>query len=517
MTDPTIRREAWGSRLGFLLAAAGSAIGLGNIWRFTYIMGANGGAAFIVVYLVCIVLVGTPVFLAELVIGRRAQRDPVGSFKALAPDSAWKLVGALGVLAGFLLLSFYSVIAGWVMLYALESPIGIISGLATPAESEAHFTAISGSALWSIGFHGLFMLLTMFIVSRGIKGGIERAAKLLMPILFLLIGILIVRGVLLPGSSEGIAFLLEPDLSKISPVVLLTAMGHAFFTLSVGMGAMITYGSYLSKDHDLPASSIQVAGMDTLVAVAAGFAIFPALFAFGMDPAEGPGLIFVTLPVVFHQIPGGALFASIFFFLFLMAALTSSISLLEVVCAYFIDERGWTRSKAVWLMGALIFAAGIPSALATGAWSGWSLATMLGSAPGEGILGSVGLFNMNLFDLIARVVSDYMLPLGGLFICLFVGWAWERREVEDEVRRGSPGFAFLGLWIKLLRWVGPLVIAQVLVLGILDEFPEQYFPAVVSLTTTLQTVFTWLDVLVAGVVVAAGIVEMVNGRRQVTG
>ncbi|MFQ5743470.1 MAG: sodium-dependent transporter [Acidobacteriota bacterium] len=503
-------REAWGSRAGFLLAAAGSAIGLGNIWRFPYIMGQNGGAAFILVYLICIALIGAPVFLAELALGRRTQRNPVGAFRALAPATSWPLVGALGVVAGALLLSFYSVIAGWVMAYMLESPLGIISGLATPEQAGDHFGALSGSSLWSIGFHALFLLLTMIIVARGIKGGIERASKIMMPILFVLLGVLIVRGLLLAGSSAGVSFMLRPDFSKITPTATLTAMGHAFFTLSVGMGAMITYGSYMSHDHDLPQSSVVVATMDTLVAVAAGFAIFPALFAFGMEPAQGPGLIFVTLPVVFHQIPGGAFFAFIFFTLFLMAALTSSISLLEVVAAYFIDELRWSRRRAVWLIGSGIFLVGIPSALATGAWSGWSVTTMLGGTAGAGILGHVGIFQLNWFDLISHIVSDYMLPIGGLFICLFVGWYWDRLEVEEEVRMGNPGFRLLGIWINLLRYVGPLVIAQVLALGIMAEFPSAYFPRIAAVVDQLHLWFTWLDLLVSVAVVGGGMWQVLR-------
>jgi NSS family neurotransmitter:Na+ symporter len=505
-------REQWGSKVGFLLAAAGSAIGLGNIWRFTYIMGENGGAAFILVYVACIALIGAPVFLAELVIGRRTQLNPVGAFEALKPGSAWKWVGGLGVLAGALLLSFYSVVAGWVMAYALQAPLGSISALASPEESGAHFGALSTNAVQSILFHALFMALTMVIVARGIKGGLERASKIMMPVLFVLLAILMLRGMLLPGAGAGIAFMLQPDFSALNPTVVLIAMGHAFFTLSVGMGAMITYGSYLSADNDLPASSIQVALMDTLVAIAAGFAIFPALFAFGMEPAEGPGLVFVTLPVVFHQIPGGALFASIFFWLFLMAALTSSISLLEVVAAYFIDQRGWSRAKAVMILGGGIFLLGVPSALAAGPWADASIAGLLGRADGEGALGSVRLFQLNWFDLISHIVSDYMLPIGGFFVCLFVGWFWDRRLVEAEVRTGSPGFRLVNLWINLLRYVGPLVIGQVLALGILAEFPADHFPRITGIVDTLHNWFIGLDILVALVVIAASLF-FGGGRR----
>jgi NSS family neurotransmitter:Na+ symporter len=305
--------------------------------------------------------------------------------------------------------------------------------------------------------------------------------------------------------------MLRPDFSRLDPTVVLMAMGHAFFTLSVGMGAMITYGSYLSQDNDMPKSSLQVAFMDTMVAIAAGFAIFPALFAFGMEPAEGPGLVFVTLPVVFHQMPGGALFASMFFALFLMAALTSSISLLEVVAAYFIDDLGWSRVTAVLLLGGGIFLLGIPSALATGPWADWSIAHMLGGAEGQGVLGHVRLFNLNWFDLISHIVSDYMLPVGGLFVCLFVGWFWDRATVEAEVNEGSAGFKAMNLWVNLLRWVGPVVIGEVLVMGILAEFPEQFFPRLAGTVNTLNTWFMWLDILVALTVI---VVSIAGARRQ---
>lgn len=509
MTD--VARGQWGSKAGFLLAAAGSAIGLGNIWRFTYIMGENGGAAFILVYVACIILIGAPVFLAELVIGRHTQLNPVGAFSALVPGSAWKYVGGMGVLAGALLLSFYSVVAGWVMAYALRAPLGAISGLASPEESGAYFGALSESTSQSLVFHAVFMIITMVIVLRGIKGGIERASKIMMPILFVLLAILVVRGMLLPGAGAGIDFMLRPDFSALSPTVVLIAMGHAFFTLSVGMGAMITYGSYLSEDNNLPKSSLQVAFMDTLIAIAAGFAIFPALFAFGMEPSEGPGLVFVTLPVVFHQMPGGVIFASMFFALFLMAALTSSISLLEVVAAYFIDDLGWSRAKAVGILGGGIFLMGVPAALAAGPWADWSIAGMLGSAEGQGILGSVHIFQLNWFDLISHIVSDYMLPVGGFFVCVFVGWIWDRATVEAEVSLGSPGFRAMNLWVNLLRWVGPLVIGEVLMLGILAEFPPQFFPRLAATVDMLHTWFIVINILVA---VSVIVISLAAGNER---
>lgn len=514
--DTGAGREEWGSRVGFLLAAAGSAIGLGNIWRFTYIMGQNGGAAFILVYLIWIVLIGAPVFLGELVIGRHTQLNPVGAFRALKPGTRWVLVGGMGVAAGGFLLSFYSVIGGWVLYYAVTSPVGIVSSFATPEQAGAAYDAVASDPWWAIGCHLLFMLPTIFIVSRGVRGGIEAASKVMMPVLIGLIGLLIVRGVTLPGAWAGIEFLIRPDFSRLTPGVMLEAMGHAFFTLSVGMGAMITYGSYLSHEHDLPRSTLQIAAMDTLVAVAAGFAIFPALFAFNMEPAQGEALIFNTLPVVFSQIPAGALFATVFFALLFIAALTSSISLLEVVSSYAMDEWRLTRAQAAWGLGIAAFGLGIPSALSPGVMADWSIASMLGATPGEGLLGTVAILQMNWFGLISTTVSNYMLPLGGLATCLFVGWVWDQRVVDEEVHLGSPRFLLAGLWIKLLRYVGPLAVLQVLFLGALAEFPAQYYPGIAAFADRLNSWFLWIDVLAAAVVVVAGIRDAMRLKAVAT-
>ncbi len=493
-------RESWGSKAGFLLAAAGSAVGLGNIWRFTYIMGENGGGAFIAVYLLCIAAIGVPVFLAELAIGRHTKRNPVGAFEALRPGTFWKHVGALGVVAGFMILSFYSVVGGWVIYYLAQSVLGNVSALSSPEAAGVYFNGLTTSGGAGTMLHALFMLVTIAIVARGIRGGIEKVSKVLMPLLLAILVILIVRGLLLPGAGEGVRFLLWPDLTKLSPSVLLTAMGHAFFTLSLGMGAMITYGSYLGRDANLPRSSLDVAAIDTGIAIAAGFAIFPALFALGMEPGQGPGLIFVTLPVVFSQLAGGTVFATLFFLLVFMAAITSSISMLEVVAAYFIDERDWSRPKAAWVLGGMIFVLGLPSALATGPMAGMSIAGLLGGAAGQGALGNIGILNLNWFDLISHVVSDYMLPIGGLFVALFVGWVWEQRLARAEVTDGCPGFAWCGVWLNMLRYLAPLVIAQVLALGILAEFPAEHFPGVASFVAAVEP---WLAVSAAVAALAA--------------
>jgi NSS family neurotransmitter:Na+ symporter len=450
MTDAAGRGQ-WGTRAGFLLAAAGSAIGLGNIWRFTYIMGENGGAAFILVYVACIVLIGAPVFLAELVIGRHTQLNPVGAFASIKPGSSWKWVGAMGVLAGALLLSFYSVVAGWVMAYALRAPLGTISALSSPEESGAYFGALSSSTSQSILFHALFMIITMVIVARGVKGGIERASKIMMPILFVLLGILVVRGVLLPGAAAGIEFMLRPDFSALNPTVVLIAMGHAFFTLSVGMGAMITYGSYLSRKEHLPLAGVSVAFFDTLIALLGGLIIFPALFHANADPAAGPGLVFVVLPTIFDKLPSGTVFAIAFYALLAVAALTSTISLLEVVVSYFVDERGWGRDKAAWLIGGGCFLLSIPSALSNGAVGGL---TALYSKGGK---------DKSFLDLLDMVFGNYSLSIGALLLSLFVGWKWGVKAGLDELQGGGAHrLPLAAVWAFCIRFICPVAVVIVL-------------------------------------------------------
>ncbi len=560
-------REHWGSGLGFVLAAAGSAIGLGNIWKFPYITGENGGGAFVLVYLLCIVAIGLPVMLCEITLGRHTQRNPVGAFKAVSPRSStvahligaaillnafflfcfghwatgllavalgllvfrlgWVVVGAMGVLAGFVILSFYSVVAGWTIGYMVEEGTGRLSTdpgdqsptllaeiilakvqvpppalvkeladrkapaketeleLATAAreatldylqqqagadaipadwqtlsdplfreaavkaltplpkeqlteqsvqlyggmvEDEAGKavypheleTAISGlrfgesiaSPSYAVGFHLLFMALCVGIVAMGVQKGIESSSKVLMPLLFLLLVALIVRGLTLPGAIKGVQFFLSPDFSKLTAQSVLEALGHAFFSLSLGMGAMITYGSYVDRKSNLFVSSLSIVALDTLVALLAGLAIFPAVFAMNYRPDVGPGLVFKVLPAVFQQITWGPMWAAVFFLLLLVAALTSGISLLEVVTAYFVDELNWSRRQAAVVFGTVI-----------------------------AIVGAFCAVNGAFFDLLDNLASNWMLPLGGMFIALFVGWIWGTKKAVDEIRHGSHNFA----------------------------------------------------------------------------
>ncbi|MGD8396070.1 MAG: sodium-dependent transporter, partial [Candidatus Eiseniibacteriota bacterium] len=390
------QREHWGSRIGFVLAAAGSAIGLGNIWKFPFITGLYGGAAFVLVYLVCIVIVGFPVMLIEFAMGRKTQRNPVGAYAAIAgKKSLWIWAGGVGVLAGFVILSYYSVVAGWCISYIVKSLGGGFGQLQDPAQAGALFEAFAGTPSQALVAHALFMLLCIVVVAQGIKSGIETASRTLMPTLIVILLLLVLRGLTLEGSGGGIEFLFKADFSKITGDSILVALGHAFFTLSLGMGAMITYGSYLSKKDDLVSSAIMVVILDTVIALLAGVAIFTAVFAEGLAPDAGPGLIFHVLPVVFGHMPGGTLFAFLFFLLLSIAALTSGISLLEVVIAYMVDEKGWPRRKATWTFGAIIFLLGVPSALAFGPWS------------------DIKIGSWNFFDFFDYVSFKYMLPIGG--------------------------------------------------------------------------------------------------------
>ncbi|MFW6298403.1 MAG: sodium-dependent transporter, partial [Bacillota bacterium] len=333
-------RESWATKLAFIFAAAGSAVGLGNIWRFPYVTGTNGGAAFVILYILLIAIIGYPLMVSEITLGRETNRNPIGAFKKLAPDTPWWLVGALGILTGFVILSFYSVVSGWGIAYFFK---GLFGELGDGADFEEVFNSHIGGAWAPIIWHFVFMGLTVSIVALGVVKGIGRAVKYLMPVLFILILILVIRSVTLEGAAEGLEFYLYPDFSAITWDTWLQAAGQAFFTLSLGMGAIITYGSYLKKDDDVPTSATWIIVLDLAIAVLAGFAIFPAVFALGFSETDGPGLAFITLPAVFSEIPFGQLFGSIFFLFFTFAALTSALSLLEVVVSWLMDEKNMGR------------------------------------------------------------------------------------------------------------------------------------------------------------------------------
>ncbi|MDD3642545.1 MAG: sodium-dependent transporter [Candidatus Krumholzibacteria bacterium] len=436
-TAPCDRGE-WGSRAGFILAAAGSAIGLGNIWRFPYTTGQNGGAAFLLIYLVCVILLGVPVMIAELTIGRHSRRNPVGAFEAIRPGSRWRIVGFLGVLTGVCILSYYSVIAGVTVGYIFK----------TVAHSGASYAAFTANPLLMIPLMLLFLALTVLVVQGGVRNGIERWSKILMPLLMLLMVLLIVRSVTLEGAGRGLSFYFKPDFSKVTGKTFLDALGQAFFSLSLGMGAMITYGSYLSKKDDIGTSALCVSFFDTLIAVMAGLLIFPALFAAGMDPAAGPGLVFEVLPVIFARLPGGTLIGAAFFLLLAVAALTSTISLLEVVTAWLVDEKSILRRRAVWIVAAIAFAFGLPSALSLGA------VERLGDLPGIG---------MSFFGFMDWLFGNVMLAVGAVFISIFFGWVWDRRASRAEIEQGCPSYRKCAPAVTyLLKFFCPIAIGIVL-------------------------------------------------------
>jgi len=436
-------REHWGSRIGFILAAAGSAVGLGNIWRFPYITGKYGGAAFVLVYLAIIFVLGFSVMLAEMAIGRKAQLNAVGSFQKLR-GGAWPIVGWMGVLAGFMILSFYAVIGGWTIKYFIWSFTGLMGDAAAGKAGEV-FGGFVTNTPQVIIYQAIFMLMTIWVVYKGIGEGIEKYCKILMPSLFVILLILIARSVTLEGAGKGLEFYLKPDFSKITGESFAAALGQAFFSLSLGMGCMITYGSYVDKQTTLPSAAIQVCIIDTSVAILAGLAIFPAVFAFGVDAGAGPGLTFVTLPSVFAKMPGGPVWSALFFLLLFIAALTSAISLLEVVAAYVID-KGWTRSKAAWVMGVLIFALGVPSAMS--------------------LAGAPKIAGKDFLDAMDFLSSNVLLPLGGVFIALFVGWFWTADARKEVTNEGTHPFGIMELWIWVCRVVAPLGILYIFITGL---------------------------------------------------
>lgn len=437
-------RDTFGSKFGVIAAAAGSAVGLGNIWKFPYIAGIYGGAAFLFVYLAFILAIGIPVMLSELIIGRSSKRNAFGAFKVLAPGTPWRYIGILGVSAAFLILSFYGVVAGWSIQYIILSVQNGFSAK-SPEEIGSLFTTLIESPIRPVIMQLVFMLLTGAIVIVGIKKGIEKYNKILMPVLVIILLVLCVKSLSLEGAKAGLMFLFNPDFSKLTGDGILSALGHAFFTLSLGMGTLITYGSYINKDNNLVRTVINVTVADTVIAILAGIAIFPAVFAFGIAPSEGPGLIFVTLPNVFHQMPGGYIFSVLFFVLLTVAALTSSISILEVVVAYFIEEFKMKRKASTILATVLISGLGILCSLSMGSLSSYTL------------------FGLNVFNLMDWISANLLLPVGGLFIAIFVGWFFGRKKVQQEIANGGNlSGALLSVFIFLVRFISPIAIAIVL-------------------------------------------------------
>ncbi|OES44836.1 sodium-dependent transporter [Domibacillus iocasae] len=435
------KQQQWSSKIGFILSSAGAAIGLGAIWKFPYVTGQSGGGAFLLLFILFTMLIGLPMLISEFIIGRGSGREAVSAYKKLAPDSFWTVTGKLGVAGCFLLLSFYSVVGGWVLIYTVRSLYG---GVIDGGDPGALFGAVTTNAGLTIGGHALFMLLNIIVIAAGIQNGIERASKYMMPSLFLFFIILVIRSLTLDGALEGVAFFLQPDFSKINGEAVLYALGHSFFSLAVGFSCMVTYSSYLGKDVSIPSSAGSVAIMNIFVSILAGLAIFPAVFAFGLEPAEGPGLLFVVLPAVFSQMPFGELFLFMFLLLFLFATLTSSFSLLEIITAAFTKGKESSRKKTALISGIVVFLAGIPAALSFS------------------VLADISYFGRSIFDMTDYLVSNILLPLGNLLIALFIAWRMDKSLVQEqfELSAGNLGAAYT-FWLPLMRWLVPITIAVV--------------------------------------------------------
>lgn len=438
------QREQWGSKLGFILAASGSAVGLGNLVKFPAVAGKNGGGAFVLVYFIILFLVGFTLMLSEIVLGRHTKLNAIGAYRKIREKWAW--VGGLGVIAGFMILSYYSVIGGWIINYLLKSLTGALK-TSDPEIINQMFGSLVTGTVEPIVYHGIFMLMTMLIVIGGIGGGIEKSSKILMPGLFIMIVLIAIRSMTLPGAGEGIKYLLVPDFSKLSIGVVLDALGQVFFSLSLGMGCMITYGSYLSEDTNIPESATIIPLIDTGVALLAGLAVLPAVFAYNLDPNAGMGIIFKAFPAIFAQLPFGNLFSFIFFLLVLFAALSSSISLLEVCVSYVVDEWKMKRKAAVSVIGLAIFLIGGAASLSFGPWQNIKL---------------VG--GRNIFDTLDFLSANYLLPLGGLLLCIFVGWIWGTdNAIKEATNNGKVEFKLSALWVFLVKYVGPVAIAIVFI------------------------------------------------------
>lgn len=444
----TTQRGQWGSKIGFILAAGGSAVGLGNIWRFPYLAGENGGGAFLVIYLIIVAIIGFTLMLAEFAIGRYTQSDAVGAFKKV--DKRFGFIGIIGVIAAFFIMGFYMIVGGWSLAYIFKAITGAIS-TTDEAVLGGAFDLLVKNNIQPIIWGGIYILLNIGIVWSGVSKGIEKASKILMPGLFIIMVILMVKSLSLNGAIEGVRFFLKPDFNQVTPKVILDAAGQAFFSLSLGMACMVTYGSYLKKDENLVKNAIIVPLLDTLVAVMAGFVILPAVFAFGFNSQGGPSLVFVTIPAVFTTMgPSiGIIFSVLFFILLTIAAVTSSISMMEISVAYFIEQRQWTRKKAVILTSIVVFIMCIFSSLSNGALSGISIG------------------GMNIFDFYGYLTSNLLLPLGGMLISWFVGWKLGKQNAINEVTNNhSIKFPLVNLWIFLLKWVMPIIIFLIFLSGL---------------------------------------------------
>lgn len=436
------QREHWGSHLGFILAAAGSAIGLGTLWKFPYVVGENGGGLFVLVYILCTFFIGIPVFMAELILGRRAQRGAVGIFSCLSDDPKWKIAGWLGVAASFLIMSYYSVIAGWGLNYVFMS-LNQFYEHKSAAEIGEIFNLVSSSGDITLFWHFAFTALAVAVVYPGIRQGVEYWSRFMTTGLLIILLILCAYSFTLDGFGEAVRFLLYPDIAEFKFSSALEALGLAFFTLSLGQGIMLTYGSYMRRTEDIPKTSFIIGFMIIVVSLLAGLMIFPIIFTFGFKPQAGPGLVFKTLPLLFAQLPGALILSTAFFVLFVFTALTSAIALVEVVAANFMDLLGWSRKKAVLVVGCSTFVFGIPSALSDTSllFANWSK-----------------IYGITFFQTIDNLVSVWLLPVDGFLIALFAGWVLDRKIGREELTYGTTLHWVWRPWFFFIRWVAPAAI-----------------------------------------------------------
>ncbi|MER2090777.1 MAG: sodium-dependent transporter [Sporosarcina sp.] len=452
------QQEHWKSKIGFVLAAAGSAIGLGAIWKFPYVAGTGGGGAFLLVFLLFTLLLGFPLLIGEFILGRKSQSDAITTYKKFAPHSGWHITGVIGVVTSFLVLSFYSVVGGWIILYLFKAVTGGISGLSQDQFGPL-FGQIISNPFATLAGQLIFMVLTIIVVAQGVQKGIEKASKIMMPALLILFIIIVARSLSLDGAMEGVKFLLVPDFSKLTSETILFALGQAFFTLTLGVSVMVTYASYLPKTQNLPKSAMSIISMNIVIVLLAGLAIFPGVFSFGLEPDAGPTLIFSVLPAVFNQMPFGIFFFIAFLVLFLFAALTSAFSMVEIIVATMTKNNPSKRKKFTWLIGMAIFIVGIPSCLS------------------YGVMADVKFFDKTVFDLVDFAASNVLMPLGALLISIFIPLKVSKTDLFDEMKQGSTvGKVFFNVWFYLLKYLTPVAITIVFLdaLGVFKWFAHHY-------------------------------------------
>lgn len=446
-TDKKKHREGFSSGIAVFFAALGSAVGLGNIWKFPYLIGMNGGGAFLLIYFLCILFVGMPIMIGEFYIGRRTRKNAVGAFESLKVSKWWRYIGVMGIFSVFLIVFFYSCVAGWVYSYVFKAAIGSLNGI-TPSVSEKLFQSTIIGPYPPIMWQIIVMIVVSSILIAGVKNGIEKITKTLMPVLFILIIICDIRALTLSGAVDGLKFLFKVDFTALTKQGILMGLGLAFFKLSVGMGTMITYGSYFTEDNNLIGTSLKVALSDTLVSILAGIAIFPAAFSFGMKPGAGPGLLFMTMPLVFSKLPFGSILLIAFFLLASIAATTAMISMVEVPVAYFIEERKMKRRNAVMLTSGIVVIVGL-------------LATL--SADKASVLGGIKIFGKSFFDMFDYISSNILMPLGGLLIAIFVGYFVKKDDLKYELSNHGVlrNEGVINIFYFIIRYITPLLLIVV--------------------------------------------------------